>query len=159
LSAKEELEKLQAMRAKLEAESRSLKELQKKLENNVLTLEEKVVVEELKKEKAVIEELKKRNNATKEAIAQLEAKKKELETKLEQVAPTPEFPPKKEEVKEAPAQSDETEEALEPAEAEPEEAEEGGITFTAIDGEALVENQEAVSESPAKQEKKKHRFF
>jgi len=72
LSAKEELEKLQAIRAELEAESRSLKELQKKLENNVLTLEEKVVVEELKKEKAVIEELKSKNEATKDAIAQLE---------------------------------------------------------------------------------------
>lgn len=158
MSAKEELEKLQAIRAELEAESRSLKELQKKLENNVLTLEEKVVVEELKKEKAVIEELKSKNEATKDAIAQLETKKKELETKLEQVAPTPETPPE-EEVKEAPAKPEETKEVPEPAEAGPEEAEESGVTVTAIDGEALVENQEAVSESHTKQEKKKHRFF
>jgi seryl-tRNA synthetase len=158
LSAKEELEKLLAMRAELEAESCSLKELQKKLENNVLILEEKVVAEELKKEKAVIEELKNKNKATKDAIAQLEAKEKELETKLEQVSLTPETPPE-EGAKEAPAQSSETEEAPEHAEAEPEEAEEGGVAVTAIDSEALIENQEIVSESTKKQEKKKHRFF
>jgi uncharacterized protein (DUF3084 family) len=150
LSEQKELEKLQAMRAELEAEAHSLKEEQKNLENSLLSLEEKVVVEELKKEKAVIEELKNRNKATKDAISQLEAKKKDLESRLEQASQTPETPPPNKE---------KAEEAPEPAEAAPEGSEEGGVTVTAIEGEALVENQEAVDESPTKQEKKKRRFF
>ena len=149
MSEQRELEKLQAMRAELEAEAQSLKEEQKNLENNVLALEEK----------AVIEELKNRNKAAKDAIAELQAKKKKLETKLEQKPQTPEAPStKKEKVEEAPAQPEETEVAK-PAEAVPEEAEEGGVTVTAIEGDALVDNQEAVSDGPAKQEKKKRRFF
>jgi uncharacterized protein (DUF3084 family) len=150
LSEQKELEKLQAMRAELEAEAHSLKEEQKNLENSLLSLEEKVVVEELKKEKAVVEELKNRNKATKDAISQLEAKKKDLESRLEQTSQTPETPPPKKK---------KAEEAPEPAEAAPEGSEEGGVTVTAIEGEALVENQEAVDESPKKQEKKKRRFF
>jgi chromosome segregation ATPase len=145
MSALKELEKLQAMRAELEAESRSLKEQQKELENNVLALEQKVVMEELDKEKAVIEELKNSNKSTKDAIAQLEAKKKELEARIGQAPQKPETPPpEKEKKEEAP---------------KPEEAEEGGVTVTAIEGEALVESPEATEESPKKKEKKKHRFF
>ncbi len=132
------------MRAELEAESNSLKEKQKELENSLLALEEKVAIEELKKEKAIIEELKNRNKATMDSIAQLEAKKKELETKLAQQSQTPETPlPETEKTAEAP----------------PEETEEGGVTVTAIEGEALFENPEAPAESPKKQEKKKHKFF
>ena len=148
MSEQKELEKLQALRAELEAESRSLKEKQKELENSLLALEEKVVVEELKKEKAIIEELKNRNKAAKETIAQLEAKKKELETKLGQAAQTPAPPVEKKKGKEA----------SKPAEAESEEAEESGVIVTAVEGEALVESPEAQVESP-KQEKKKRRFF
>jgi peptidoglycan hydrolase CwlO-like protein len=146
MSTLKELEKLQTMRAELEAESRSLKEKQKELESSLLALEQEVVMEELNKEKAVIEELKNSNKATKDAIAQLEAKKRELETKLPQKPATP--PPAKEKKEEAPAQPEETE-----------EAEESGVTVTAIEGEALVESPEAVGESPKKQEKKKRRFF
>jgi chromosome segregation ATPase len=149
MSEQKELEKLQTMRAELEAESRSLKEKQKELENSLLALEEKVVIEELKKEKAIIEELKNRNKAAKDAIAQLETKKKELETKLGQAAQTPAAPP---------VEKKRAKEASKPAEAEPEEAEESGVTVTAIEGEALVESPEAPAESP-KQEKKKRRFF
>jgi len=160
MSALKELEKLQAMRAELEAESRSLKEQQKELENSLLTLEQKVVMEELNKEKAVIEELKNSNKATKDAIAQLAAKKRELETKLEQAPQTPATPlPAKEKKEEAPAQPEEAEEAPQPEEATPEEPEESGVTVTAIEGEALVESPEATGESPKKQEKKKRRFF
>jgi hypothetical protein len=160
MSAQNELEKLQAMRAELEAESRSLKEKQHDLENILLTLEDKVVAEELKKERAVIEELKNRNKAAKDAITQLEAKKRDFETKLNQVPQAPETsPPEEEKAEEAPAQPKETEEVSKPAETTPEEVEEGGVTVTAIEGQALVENQEAISESPKKQEKKKRRFF
>jgi chromosome segregation ATPase len=148
MSAREELEKLQAMRAELEAESRLLKEKQSNLENNVLSLEEKIAIEELRKEKAVIEELKNRNKAAKDAIAELEAKKKKLENKLEQKAETPEAPSKKGKAKKEPKPADEA----------PEEAE-GGVTVTAIEGEAVVESPEASAEDSKKPEKKKRRFF
>ena len=156
-------EKLQAMRAELEAESRSLKEEQANLENSVVSLEEKLASEELKKEKAAIEELKNRNKAAKEAIAELEQKKKKLENKLEDTAETPEPAPKKGKAKKEKVQPEEVEvveEAAEPAEAVVEEVEtdNGGVTVTAIDDEVLVEEEEAVEESP-KKEKKKRRFF
>jgi DNA repair exonuclease SbcCD ATPase subunit len=153
LSEQTELEKLQAMRAELEAESRSLIEEQQKLEKNVQTLEEQVVIEKLKKEKAVIEDLKNRNKAAKDAIANLAAKKQELEKKLNPEPQAP--PPAPEEAK--PPEPQEPEEAPQPVEAAPEE-DDGGVTVTAIEGEALVENQEIADES-SKQEKKKRRFF
>lgn len=155
----QELEKLRAMRAELEAEARSLRQEQKNLENNVVVLEEKVVVEELKKERAAIEELKNRNKATRDAIAELAAKKKKLETELGDVVET-EAPPSlaEEKAEETPAQSEETQEEAEPDILIPEE-DEDGVIVTAIEGEALVENQEAVSDSPRRQEKKKRRFF
>ena len=150
MSEQKELEKLQAMRAELEAESRLLIEEQQKLEKNVLSLEEQVVVEELKKEKAVIEDLKNRNKAAKDAIADLEAKKKSLQSKLNQPPQEPEPPPEEEKATEP--------EAAEAPEPEPaEEAEDGGVTVTAIEGDALVENPEVDEDS--KQEKKKRRFF
>ena len=132
------------MRAELEAESHSLKEKQKELESNLRALEEKVAIEELKREKAIIEELKNHNKATKDAIAQLEAKKKELESKLEQQLQQPETPHAEKETA---------------AEEPPEEAEEGDVTVTTIESEALVESPEVINEHPAKPEKKKHRFF
>jgi len=149
MSEQKELEKLQAMRAELEAESRLLIEEQRKLENSVLGLEEKVVIEKLNREKAIIEDLKNRNKEAKDAISQLEAKKKDLESRLGQTIQEPETPSEKKK----------TEKAPEPAEAEPEEDEEGGVTVTAIEDEALIENQEAVDEGSTKQEKKKRRFF
>ena len=154
MSQQKELEKLQAMRAELEAESCSLIEEQQKLENNVQSLEEQIVVEELKKEKAVIEDLKKRNKMAKEAITQLEDKKKALESKLNQEKKAPKAPKK---VEEAPAQPKETVESK-PAEPAPEASEEAGVTITAIECEAFVEDQEIIEETP-KQEKKKRRFF
>ena len=157
MSEQKELEKLQAMRAELETESRLLIEEQQKLEKSVLSLEEQVVVEELKKEKAVIEDLKNRNKAAKDAIADLEAKKKSLQSKLNQPPQEPETPPPEEEKAKEPEAAEAPE--PEPAEEAPEEAEDGGVTVTAIEGDALVDNQEAVSDGPAKQEKKKRRFF
>ena len=137
------------MRAELEAESRSLKEQQSSLENNVVSLEEKVASEELKKEKAAIEELKNRNKAAKDAISGLESKKKKLENKLGETVEKPEEPAPQTEQAEAPPQPEETE-AAEPAEVVPEECDEGGVVVTAIDGEALEEQ-----ESQPTQEKKK----
>ena len=144
MSEQRELEKLQAMRAELEAEAHSLKEQQKNLENSLIALEEKAVIEE----KAAIEDLKKNNKATQDIIAQLEAQKRELEAKIKQAPQTTETsPPEKEKAEKAP----------EPAEAAPEGSEEGGVTVTAIDNENLIETQEATSDK--QQERKKHRFF
>jgi hypothetical protein len=75
--------------------------------------------------------LKNRNRALKEAIDQMEAKKKELEAKLQQPQPA-----------EAPAAEEEAEQ-LETA---------GAVTMTVATGSVLAE-------SPGNQEKKKHRFF
>ena len=147
------------MRAELEAESRSLKEKQSDLENNVLSLEEKVASEAVKREKDAIEELRNRNKVAKEAIAKLETKKKDLESKIEQEPQKPEAPSAKQEmVEDMPAQPEETAETSQPDEVVPEETEDGGVTVTAIESEALFEN-EAVSEASDKPEKKKRRFF
>ena len=147
------------MRAELEAESRSLKEKQSDLENNVLSLEEKVASEAVKREKDAIEELRNRNKVAKEAIAKLETKKKDLESKIEQEPQKPEAPSAKQEmVEDMSAQPEETAETSQPDEVVPEETEDGGVTVTAIESEALFEN-EAVSEASDKPEKKKRRFF
>lgn len=154
MSNRKELEKLQATRTELEEESRLLIEEQQKLEKNVLRLEEQIVFEEIKKEKAIIEDLKNRNKMAKDAITQLEEEKKALESKLNQEKATPEAP---ETIEEVPAQPEDTEESK-PAESVPEDSEDGGVTITAIEGEALVEDQEIIEEIP-KQDKKKRRFF
>ena len=159
MNEREELKKLQAMRAELEAESRLLIEKQEHLEKTVLALEKQVIAEELKKEQALIEDLRNRNNAVRDAISQLEAKKKNLENKLQQMTETMEVPSEKEQAaEESVAKFNETIEDSKPK-AEPEDFGEGSVTITAIDGEGLVENQEIVSENPKKEEKKKHRFF
>jgi peptidoglycan hydrolase CwlO-like protein len=145
MSTLQELEKLRAMRAELESESLSLKEQQSELEQSVISLEEKVAIEELKNEKDAIDELKNRNKVAKDAIAELKSKKKKLETKLGKAA----------QKQEAPVQPEETEVAG-PVEIIPEE--DGGVVVTALDGE-LLEDQETVNESPKRQEKRKRRFF
>ena len=152
MTQKKELEKLQGMRAELEAESRSLIEEQEKMEKTVLALEEQVVVEEIKKEKAMIKDLKNHNEATKDAITALEQKKKALQSKLNEAQKAPEAPTSKKK------KSKKTKKMAEPVEVTPEEAEDGGVTIIAIEGEAFFDNQEIVEE-PSKQEKKKRRFF
>ena len=154
MSKQIELEKMQAMREELEADSRSLIKEQAKLEKTVLALEQQYFVQELNKEKALIEDLKNRNQAAKDAIAQLETKKKELETKLEMFR-TPETSEEKK-LEAASTQPEETEATLEDAEGSV-EPEENGVIITAI-GDAGFENQELADESP-EQEKKKRRFF
>lgn len=134
------------MRAELEEESNSLEEQQCSLENTVDSLEEKIIIEELKIEKAAIEELKNRNKAAKDSIAKLKSKKKKLEIKLENAGyDQEESPPKNQE------------EASEPEENE--EIGEGGVVVTAIDGEAFEEQVGISAEDSPKQEKRKRRFF
>jgi len=157
LSEQKDLEKMQAKRAELEAESRSLKEEQKKLEYSVKVLEEQVVIEQLHDN----------NKAAKDTISQLEAKLNDLEKRLKHPAQAPPQappenpapPPPKETITEVEvaAPPEKKEAAPEPAEVTLEDSEDSGVTVTAIDDEALVEVQEAQSDK--QQEKKKHRFF
>ena len=140
MSAKAELEKLQVTRKELEAESSSLIEKQQKLRKEVLALEEQVIAQELKKEKALVEDLRYRNEVAKGTIAELEAKKKELETKLGIITPTPEEP----------AQPEKADETSEQTEADPEES---GVTITVVESEEIAETQEN------QQGKEKFRFF
>jgi hypothetical protein len=152
LSKPNEFEKLQTKRAELEAESRSLKEAQKSMEERVLILGEKIAIEELKNN----------NKTTQEAIAQLESKINGLETKLQQASQTPETPESAAPAKEpesvtADAPKEETFETAEPA---PEGFEEDAVTVTAIEDESLIANQEDLGENiKAQQEKKKRKFF
>lgn len=149
MSAQEELEKLRNMRAELEAESRSLEEQLSCLENNVISLEEKIAIEELKKEKAAIEELKNHNKVAKDAVAKLESKKKKLENKLEKTLQKPEEPsPKKQQAEEEFSKPEENEIVAD-----------GGVVVTAIEGEALEEQLGIAVEDSPEREKKKRRFF
>jgi len=157
LSEQKDLEKMQAKRAELEAESRSLKEEQKKLEYSVKVLEEQVVIEQLHDN----------NKTAKDTISQLEAKLNDLEKRLKHPAQAPPQappenpapPPPKETITEVEvaAPPEKKEAAPEPAEVTLEDSEDSGVTVTAIDDEALVEAQEAQCDK--QQEKKKHRFF
>ena len=140
MSAKAELEKLQVTRKELEAESSSLIEKQQKLRKEVLALEEQVIAQELKKEKALVEDLRYRNEVAKGTIAELEAKKKELETKLGKITP----------ISEDPAQPEKADETSEQTEADPEES---GVTITVVESEEIAETQEN------QQGKEKFRFF
>ena len=65
MTAKETLEKVQAMRKELEEESHLLIEEQQILEKDVQVLEEQVASQELKIEQALVEDLRSRNEATK----------------------------------------------------------------------------------------------
>ncbi len=150
MSEQKEIGKLQAKRAELESESHSLQGKQKTLEDNIVILEEQIAIEQLQAN----------NKAVQEAIAQLEAKKNALESKLKQVAqPAAASAIVKQTMPEA--NVEQPVEATEPAEAASEELVEGdAVTVTAIDGEELVAEQEEMGESLKKQqEKKKHRLF
>ena len=149
MTAKETLEKVQAMRKELEEESRLLIEEQQTLEKHVLALEEQVTAQELKKENALVEDLRSKNKAIKSSIAQLEARKKELETKLGQTAQTPECTP---EAQKASASSAHPEEAEASGQTEA-DAEENGVTITIVESE---ESEDAQEEKP---KKKKRRLF
>ncbi|MBT0158393.1 hypothetical protein G4O51_00210 [Candidatus Bathyarchaeota archaeon A05DMB-2] len=152
MSEKSEVEKLRDRHAELEAESRSLKEKQKALEDSILILEEKLAIEELRAS----------NNSLKDTILQLEAKKNELEAKLNQKWQTSEPPPQpgqeaagsETEVPQPPEEA-----ALEPAEEVSEEFEGDTVTVTAIDDGSLEEQEAIGEELKRQQEKKRHRFF
>jgi hypothetical protein len=149
LSKPNEYEKLQTKRTELEAQSRSLKEEQKNLEDHVMILEEKIAIEELESN----------NKVAREAIAQLETKLNGLEAKLHGASPMLKTP---EAAKEPEPETAKIPEEEAPAESEPAPAEfeEDVVTVTAIEEESMVENTEELGENlKAQQEKKKRKFF
>ena len=142
MSETNELGRIRAKRAELEAESRTLKEMQKNMEIRINILEEKTSIEELENN----------NKATRNAVVQLESKMKMLENRLkqasqEQIIPAPEKEPP--EASANPAPSDKTE-TLETAETAPDEFQENIIVVEAIDNEPLVENQQNLREQQEK---------
>ena len=152
MAAKKELEKLQLKRAKLEAESRYLKQEKKTLEFNLKFLEEQVAIEEL------IEN----NKIAKDSISHLEAKLKELKDRIKEKSQThpssPAPPPLEQTNAEVVAPpSEEIENAQDSAEVRPSDNEENGVTVTAIDKESVFETKEVTSDK--QQARKKHRFF
>lgn len=113
MSVREKLKKVQAKRAELEEESRLLIEEQKKLEKSVLALEEQIVSQEVKKEKALVEDLRSRNKEMKRTVAQLEAERAGLETKLRQIAQTSEGAPEAQTASGSTSKHEKAEEAVE----------------------------------------------
>ena len=152
MSEANELEILRAKKAELEAESRTLKDTQKSIENRVKALEEQVAIEELQKN----------NKALREIVNQLEDKKAQLENKLKEKtqaqgssAHEASPPPEGTTLPESPLAS----EASEISEAPAEENLEDMVVFEGIDPESLLENEEIVETQEKPTEKKKRRFF
>jgi outer membrane biosynthesis protein TonB len=133
-----ELEELRARRAKLEEETRSLKRKQKKLEDGVLILEERINIEELEK----------RQKALQKTVSSLETKKNSLESKL-QKDPTEQKTQKKISKKKAVRKPKKKKNAI---------ANETGVTITAVVDQPL-QKQKTVNTSRKRSNKKKRFFF
>ena len=155
MSEENEMEKLRVRRIELEAESRTLKEMHKRMETRISILEEKINVDELETN----------NKVMRDAIIQLESKIKTLESRLkkspqEPTVSAPEKEPPAASANPAPSEkSEETPETVEASsevEAPSEDFQLDSIIVEAIDQESLVENQEDLKKQ---EEKKKRRFF
>jgi len=79
-----EIEELRARRAQLEEETKSLKKKQKKLEDGVQILEERIIIEQLEKQRKVL----------RKTVSNLETQKNDLVTKLEPKPAKTKKPPK-----------------------------------------------------------------
>ena len=132
-----ELEELRARRAELEEETRSLKRKQKKREDGVLILEERINIEELEKKQ---KELRK-------TVSNLETKKTGLESKL-QKEPAETKPQKKPAKKRA---------VSKPKKKKSAPSDETGVTMTTIVNQPLQKQKTA--KTSRKQSDKKKRFF
>ncbi len=138
-----ELEELRNQRAQLEEATRSLKKKQKKLEDNVLILEERVIIDELDSQQKQL-----RQN-----VSKLEKQKNSLASKLQSEPVQAPKPPKKMKPKKQTPKS----KKKVPSVTEAESDENDGVTITAV-VDRPVEKQKTVSKSK-KQVAKKKRFF
>jgi chromosome segregation ATPase len=152
MSETNEIERLRAKRAELEAELRFLKDTKNNLENQVSVLEERIIIEELESE----------NKAKQNTVIQLQSKMTQLENRLKAISQTQDsFTPQKETPRKVAAtplpKTAETHETDKPAS---DESQEEIIVVEGIDSESLFEEQEEAAENTEKQqEKKKRKFF
>ena len=138
-----ELEELRNQRAQLEEVTQSLKKKQKKLEDNVLILEERVIIDELDSQQKQL-----RQN-----VSKLEKQKNSLASKLQSEPVRAPKPPKKIKPKKQTPKS----KKKVPSVTEAESDENDGVTITAV-VDRPVEKQKTINKSK-KQVAKKKRFF
>ncbi len=138
-----ELEELRVKRAQLEEATRSLKKKQKKLEDNVLILEERVIIEDLENQQKQLNK----------KVSTLEKQKDGLQSKLKVESDKAPITPKKTNRKKAVAKSKRKVNSIPKVDSD----ENDGVTITAV-VDRPVEKQKTVTKSK-KQSAKKKRFF
>jgi hypothetical protein len=149
MSEAKDIEILRAKKAKLEAESRSLKETEECMENQVKILEEKIAIRELTRS----------NKALQEVVSRLESRKMQLEKSIKELQGTQRSTASQEDKNPEDAKNSEASNTPRPDSTVFEENQDGGLVLEEIDPDSLFENPK-VAEIPEKQqEKKKHRFF
>ena len=138
-----ELEELRVKRAQLEETTRSLKKKQKKLEDNVLILEERVIIEDLENQQKQLNK----------KVSTLEKQKDGLQSKLKVESDKAPITPKKTNRKKAAPKSKRKVTSIPKVDSD----ENDGVTITAV-VDRPVEKQKTVTKSK-KQSAKKKRFF
>ena len=138
-----ELEELRVKRVQLEETTRSLKKKQKKLEDNVLILEERVIIEDLENQQKQLNK----------KVSTLEKQKDGLQSKLKVESDKAPRTPKKTNRKKAAAKSKRKVTSIPKVDSD----ENDGVTITAV-VDRPVEKQKTVTKSK-KQSAKKKRFF
>ena len=138
-----ELEELRVTRAQLEEATRSLKKKQKKLEDNVLILEERVIIEDLENQQKQLNK----------KVSTLEKQKDGLQSKLKVESDKAPITPKKTNRKKAAAKSKRKVTSIPKVDSD----ENDGVTITAV-VDRPVAKQKTVTKSK-KQSAKKKRFF
>ena len=138
-----ELEELRIKRAQLEETTRSLKKKQKKLEDNVLILEERVIIEDLENQQKQLNK----------KVSTLEKQKNGLQSKLQVESDKAPITPKKTNRKKAAPKSKRKVKSIPKVDSD----ENDGVTITAV-VDRPVEKQKTVTKSK-KQSAKKKRFF
>jgi len=139
-----ELEELRIKRGQLEETTRSLKKKQKKLEDNVLILEERVIIEDLENQQKQLNK----------KVATLDKQKNGLQSKLHVESDKAPITPKKTNRKKAAPKSKRKVTSIPKVDSD----ENDGVTITAV-VDRPVEKQKTVTKSKKQSAKKKHFFF
>ncbi len=139
-----ELEELRIKRGQLEETTRSLKKKQKKLEDNVLILEERVIIEDLENQQKQLNK----------KVATLKKQKNGLQSKLHVESDKAPITPKKTNRKKAAPKSKRKVTSIPKVDSD----ENDGVTITAV-VDRPVEKQKTVTKSKKQSAKKKHFFF
>ena len=139
-----ELEELRVKRAQLEETTRSLKKKQKKLEDNVLILEERVIIEDLENQQKQLNK----------KVSTLEKQKNGLQSKLSVESDKAPITPKKTNRKKAAPKSKRKVTSIPKVDSD----ENDGVTITAV-VDRPVEKQKTVTKSKKRSAKKKRFFF